>query len=597
MKKLLILITVLFLYSCSKELVKNKEQEFSSTDYDKKKLAQELFIDASVLEAQGEISKAIEKYIEANKLDPQAGISFTIAKNFYKQNKLSSALSYANEAVNKSPKNVEYLTLLAAIYDASKIKDSSAAIYEKIINLDSTNVNALFNLADIYESKRPKEAINLYKKIIQQIGPDWNVLIRLVDINDRLGNTEETIKYFEEIASINPSDLNLQKMLIDLYLKTKNFDKALKKIDEALISYPDDLNLIEYKAMAFAQKGDLKSSANEYIKLITNKEIPFDRKINVGLSFLIQAQKDSTSLDLAKNIFKILDKDSTDWQVKVYLGEIAIRQNRDSIAIKYFKDATKLAEWNSQVWTRLGGLLFDARKYDDAIYFMKQAVEKFPNDFAINLIYGLSLSQKGEHEDAVDILNRALKINPNDLTALGAIGYSLNQLNKVDDALKYLDKALNIDPNNLQVISIKALIHENRKEYEISDSLYLKALKIDSTNVLILNNLAYSFAERGIKLNEALKMSKKSIDTEPNNASYLDTYGWINYKLGNYKIAKEYLEKAVEIEPENSTLIDHLGDVYFKLGNRKKSLDFWKKAFKLDSTKTDIQQKIQKEEL
>ncbi len=595
MKKILILFITLFIVSCSKEIVNNQEKENQLNSMDKKKVAQELFIDASILEAQGDYNKAIEKYIEANKLDPQAGIAFTIAKNFYKQNKLSLALDYANEAVNISPNNIEYLTLLAEIYNASKIQDSSTAVYEKIIKIDSTNVNALFNLAEIYESKRPKEAINLYKKIIQQVGPEWNVLIRLVDVNDRLGNTEETIKYFEDITSVNPSDLNLQKMLIDLYLKTKNYDKALKKIDEVLISYPDDLNLIEYKAIAFANKGDIKSSANEYLKLIVNKEIPFDRKIAVGLSFLVQSQKDSTNLDIAKNIFEVLDKDSTDWQVKAYLGEIAIRKNQDSTAIKYFKEASKIAEWNSQVWTRLGGLLFDSRKYDDAIYFMKQAVEKFPNDFTINLIYGLSLSQKGDHENAVEFLNRALRINPNDLTALGAIGYSLNQLKKDDEALSYLTKALKQDPNNLQVLSIKALIHENKKEFEISDSLYLRALKIDSANVLILNNLAYSYAERGIKLNEALKMSQKSLEAEPNNASYLDTFGWIQYKLGNYKLAKEYLEKAVEIESNNSTLIDHLGDSYFKLGDKKKSLELWKKAFELDKSKNEIQLKIQKE--
>ncbi|MCX7875849.1 MAG: tetratricopeptide repeat protein [Melioribacteraceae bacterium] len=598
MKKIIIISLLnLILYSCSKEVIKTNEQEKSEINIDIKKVAQELFIDASILEAQGDVNNAIEKYIQANRIDPQAGISFTIAKNYFKQNKLSSALNYANEAVKLSPKNIEYLSLLAAIYNASNFKDSSTSVYEKIISIDSTNVNALFNLAENYESNRPKEAINIYKKIIQQIGPEWNVLVRLVDLNDRLGNSEETIKYFEELVSLNPADLNLQKILIDVYLKSKNYDKAIKKVDEALISFPDDLNLIEYKAMAYAQKGDLKSSSQEYIKLVKNKEIPFDRKINVGLSFLLQAQKDSTSIDFAKTIFEILDKDSTDWEVKAYLGEIAIRKKQDSIAINYFKEATKLAEWNAQVWIRLGGLLFDAHLYDDAIYFMQQAVEKFPNDFVINLIYGLSLSQNKEHQKAVEILRRALKINANDLTALSAIGYSLNQIKQDDEALFYLSKALNLDPNNLQIISIKALIHENRKEYLISDSLYIKALNIDSTNVLILNNLAYSYAERGIKLDEALKMSKKSVDAEPNNASYLDTYGWIHFKLGNYNVAKEYLEKAINIEKENATLIDHLGDVYFKLGDRKKSKELWEKAFELDHTKTEIQNKIQKGEL
>lgn len=597
MKKIFLISSLLLIaIGCSKEIVKENEQT-NEIKVDNKKLAQELFIDASIFEAKGEIDNALEKYIEANKLDPQPGIAFTIAKNFYKKNKLSFALDYSKQAIQKEPENVEYLLLLGSIYDASHLPDSASVVYNKIISVDSSNVTALFNLATNYEAKRPNEAIQLYKKIIQLIGPEWNVLVRLVDLNDRMGNIDETIKYFEELITLNPSDLNLQKVLIDSYLKTKRYDQALKKIDEALISFPDDLNLIEYKAMALAQKGDYKSSTEQYLKLIKNKEIPFDRKIGVGLSFLLDAQKDSTKLDYAKNIFETLDRDSTDWQVKAYLGEIAIRQNDDSTAIKYFKEATKLAEWNAQVWTRLGGLLFDAHKYKDAIYFMNQAVEKFPNDFVVNLIYGLSLSQNNEHEKAVEILKRALKIDANDVTALAAIGYSLNQLQQNDEALNYLNRALNFDPKNLQVISIKALIHENRKEYEISDSLYLKALEIDSTNVLILNNLAYSYSERGINLKQAFEMSKKAIDKEPENASYLDTFGWVNYKLGDYKTAKEFLEKAVNLEPANSTLLDHLGDVYFKFGNKKKALELWNKAFELDKSKPEIQIKIQKGEL
>lgn len=597
MKKIFLISSLLLIaIGCSKEIVKENEQT-NEIKVDNKKLAQELFIDASIFEAKGEIDNALEKYIEANKLDPQPGIAFTIAKNFYKKNKLSFALDYSKQAIQKEPENVEYLLLLGSIYDASRLPDSASIVYNKIISVDSSNVTALFNLATNYEAKRPNEAIQLYKKIIQLIGPEWNVLVRLVDLNDRMGNIDETIKYFEELITLNPSDLNLQKVLIDSYLKTKRYDQALKKIDEALISFPDDLNLIEYKAMALAQKGDYKSSTEQYLKLIKNKEIPFDRKIGVGLSFLLDAQKDSTKLEYAKNIFETLDRDSTDWQVKAYLGEIAIRQNDDSTAIKYFKEATKLAEWNAQVWTRLGGLLFDAHKYKDAIYFMNQAIEKFPNDFVVNLIYGLSLSQNNEHEKAVEILKRALKIDANDVTALAAIGYSLNQLQQNDEALNYLNRALNFDPKNLQVISIKALIHENRKEYEISDSLYLKALEIDSTNVLILNNLAYSYSERGINLKQAFEMSKKAIDKEPENASYLDTFGWVNYKLGDYKTAKEFLEKAVNLEPANSTLLDHLGDVYFKYGNKKKALELWNKAFELDKSKTEIQIKIQKGEL
>ena len=147
------------------------------------------------------------------------------------------------------------------------------------------------------------------------------------------------------------------------------------------------------------------------------------------------------------------------------------------------------------------------------------------------------------------------------------------------------------------MISIIALIHETRKNYAVSDSLYTSAIKIDSTNILILNNYAYSLAERGIKLQEALSMAERAIEKEPKNSSYLDTIGWIYFKLGEYKKAKLNIEGSTKIEDNNATLLDHLGDVYFKLGNKTKALENWKKAYKIDSTKNEIKKKIEKGEL
>jgi len=598
MKQLLLIILSLFvLAACStnKQIVKNNTEVKRSID--SVKAAKSAFIEGSILELKGQTTEAIKLYTEAYSLDPQPGIAYTLAKNYFKINKLGSALGYSKLSVEGNHKNVEYLVLLGSIYDASNYPDSSEVVYRAILSIDSVNVGAYYNLAQIYESKRPSEALALYKKVIEIIGPEWSVLVRIVELNERLGNIEGTISTVEELLNLNPADLSLQKVLIDAYIKSKKYDKALKMVDEALFSFPDDLNLVELKAMTLALKGEMQKAGDEYMKLIKDKSISFENKIRVGLSFLTSAEKDSSNLILAKNIFEVLNKDTLDWQVKAYLGEIEIRNNKVQEAIKYFEEATQLAEWNPDVWVRMGGLLFDARKYDETAKFMEQAVKKFPNNFPINLIYGLGLSQKNEHEKAKDILKRALNLNPNDLNALGALGFSLNQLKQDEEALVYLNRALKIDPNSLQILSIAALIHETNKNYIVSDSLYSHALKIDSANTLILNNLAYSWAERGINLKEALSMSQKAVEAEPKNSSYLDTIGWVYYKLGNYKKAKEKIEEAVEIEKDNATLLDHLGDVYFKLGEKKKAMGLWKKAFEKDSSKMDIKLKIEKGEL
>ena len=595
-KKVLILFLTLIITSCAPDIVKRTNNS-GGVSYSDKVRAQSLFIDGSILELKGEFSQAVELYLEALKYDPRPGLDYTIAKNYYRLNKLFAALDYSNRAVRKDSSNIEFLMLNATVYSASHMNDSAEAVFGKIIRLDSNNVNAYYNLAQLCEPQKPGLAISYYKKVIELTGPEWNILTRIADLNERLGNVNETVKTVEELLKLNPSELSLQKLLIDSYIKIKSYDKALALLDEAQISFPDDTNLIEMRGSLYVQRGLWKEASAEYLKLVKNPKINFENKLRIGTAFYLQGEKDSLSYDYAKDIFEEINKDSLDWQTNAYLGEIDLHKGNYPSAIDYFKVAARLAEWNAQIWVRLGGLLFDAGRYKEAIEYMSQASEKFPNDFAVNLIYGLSLSSDNQHLKAKDALQRALNINPEDVTALSALGFTCNQLKEDDQALVHLEKALKYDPQNLQVISIIALIHESRKDYTVSDSLYSAAVKIDPSNVLILNNFAYSLSERGIRLEEALSMAKKAIEKEPENSSYLDTIGWIYFKLGEYKKAKTNIEQAIKLEDTNATLLDHLGDVYSKMGNRSKAVENWKKAFDMDPTKNELLKKIEKGEL
>lgn len=602
MKKLLIIIYIAFIAAgCSQEVVKQsnggESPQARLSSEERTRIAEQSFIDGCILETKGQFADAIAKYLTALKYDPKAGIYYSTAKNYYRLNKLSSAINYAQKAVQQDSSNVEYLTLLASIYNTSHLEDSSAAVYNKIIKLDSTDYTAYFSLAQLYEANRPNESLKLYKKVIDLIGPEWSVLVRLVALNERMGNVQETVNMVAELLKLNPSNVQMQKVLIDAYIKTKDYDKALTMVNESLASFPDDSDFLELKGRVLIAKGEWKDASTEYLKLVANPQVGVEEKIHIGTSFFAASEKDSNNLHIAKEIFQKIDKDTADWQVSAYLGEIGIREKQDATAIQYFKKAATLAEWNAQVWVRLGGLLFDNHLYKDAISYMSKAYVKFPNDFAVNLIYGLSLSQENENDKAKEALQRALKINPDDVTALSAIGYTLNQMKNDEEALTYLQKALSIDPNNIQVLSITAMIHESKKEYKISDSLYAHALKLDTTNALILNNFAYSLSERGIDLQTALKMSEKAVTQEPKNASYLDTIGWIYFKLGRLEDAKKNIETASKMEDKNATILDHLGDIYFKLGQKEKAKELWNKAFSLDQTKIEIKNKIDKGEL
>lgn len=589
----LMIITMLVGCSAQTETVNIKDEK-SISDKEAKKKAQEHFIDGTIKELDNKFAEAILEYQDALKYDSSAGIHYALGKNYLVLNKLRSSLTHAKSAVLLEPKNPDYNFLLGRIYAAANQRDSAIAVYENLITFDSTNYQAYYNLGFLYEADKPMKALSVYNKLLDLLGPQWNVLVKIADLNERMGNVEETIKSVENLLELNPSNLDLEKILIESYLKAGKFEKAFEHLDETLAIYPDDENLIEYKASANIQTGKWKEGAEEYKKLIEENKISFESKLRIGLAFFTQSDKDSTLLETAKEIFNSIDKDTLDYQVKIYLGEIAARQNDDSAAVHNFKLASEMAAWNPQVWMRLGGMLFESRRYDEAVEEMKKAVLNFPDDFVINIYLGLSLSQENRHGEALQYLKKAVELQPDDLTALSALGFSLYQEDRGDEAIPYLEKALNLSPENITILGMLGLLYDNKDLFDKSDSIYTKALQVDPEDPSILNNFAYSLCERGIRLEEALEMVKKSVEAEPENSSYLDTIGWIYFQLGDYQKAKEYIQKAIEFDAGNATQYDHLAEVYMKLGEGEKALEAWREALKFEPDNKNILEKIEK---
>ena len=94
-----------------------------------------------------------------------------------------------------------------------------------------------------------------------------------------------------------------------------------------------------------------------------------------------------------------------------------------------------------------------------------------------------------------------------------------------------------------------------------------------------LNNYAYYLSERNEDLEKAEQMSRKTIDAEPKNSTFLDTYAWILFQQGKYADAKTYIDQAIENDSTlGDVVLEHAGDIYYMSGEKEKALDFWTKA-------------------
>lgn len=550
------------------------------------------FINGSIAESKGDYSTALREFTQSLNYDTSSGIYYALAKNYYMINKLADALKFSRFSVKLDSTEIEYKQLLADIFTQARQVDSAAAVLEKILLRDSSDVKTYYKLARLYEDSRPLEAIKIYNRLTSIIGPDWNVLLRVAELYEKLGYKEEAAESVQGLLDIDPSNIALQKLAIDFYSRNGYNDKALEMLNEIIEAMPDDLEAREKKAQIYINENNWEAASKEYKYILEQPNVPLEAKIAIGASYFAKSFTDSTALPIAKELFESIDKDTSDWQVKLYLGAIALNEKNDSLAIENFKYVTENASWNVESWIRLGGLYFDNRRYDEAEKIMSEAVQHFPNEFAVNLILGLSLAQGGKTKESKPYLEKAVKLNPKDVNALSALGFALAQLNENEEAAKYIRKALTIDPKNVNLIGQLGLIYNNLNRMAESDSLYEAALEIDPQNALINNNYAYSLSERDLQLDRAFEMIKIAIAADSANASYLDTYGWIFFKMKEYGKAYYYINKSLEIEGKNAEVLEHLGDVLYMQGKTKQAVEYWKKALELDSSNETLIKKV-----
>ena len=133
-----------------------------------------------------------------------------------------------------------------------------------------------------------------------------------------------------------------------------------------------------------------------------------------------------------------------------------------------------------------------------------------------------------------------------------------------------------------------ASVQQSTGDFQGAETTLREILKQSPLNPIALNNLGYFLAERGEKLVEALDLIKKAVELNPNNPSYLDSFGWAYFKSGQLDEAEKYLNNALRIDESSSTIHEHLGDVYQKQGKVEAAKSAWQKALNLALSIEDV---------
>jgi tetratricopeptide (TPR) repeat protein len=516
-------------------------------------------VQGSVYDVTGDYANAILEYQEALQLYPQAATYYAISKDYSALGKHALAAQHGAEAVRLDSLNILYHQNLAAVYLNAYQPDLAVKEFERIVQIDSNNVDGLYNLARLYQTNRPLKALEIYERILDRTGDEWEILLQAAETYNSIGRYDAAAEKFKHMLELDPSNKVLQRQLAETYGRAGKFPEAQALLEGILETDPKNVEALSSLADVYMEQHQYDRALPMYQKLLLQERQNPEVRLRIGIAYIGQADRDSTFVDKAKPVFEQLNKDiPNDWRPNYYLGVIAVRQSKDSVAREYFERVTTLAAWNGDAWWYLGSSYFDKGEYQKLVDAMLKAEKNLPKDYRIPFLLGLGYSRMDQNELAITALRRSLALKPDDMNTLSTLALTLDGLHR----------------------------------YEESDSLYERALKLDPQSHLVMNNYGYSLAERGLQLERALRMSLQAIDAEPNNDSYLDTVGWVYFKLGRYDEAHKYISKAITAGGASATVYEHMGDIQFKMGEKKKAEQFWKQALEMNTGNQSLKDKI-----
>jgi tetratricopeptide (TPR) repeat protein len=316
------------------------------------------------------------------------------------------------------------------------------------------------------------------------------------------------------------------------------------------------------------------------------------------------------------------------------LGSDAILISKDSdamrglidVARKLLKDAPEKPSYGKCF--AMGLLAMDSKQWETAEeYFQPASIAQPKKAAEVYLVWGVGLLVDNRPAQAAKVFQQAIdkKAIPEDnpifyFYLAGALAMD----DRIDDALAAARKAAEMKKDSAKFRSRIAWVYFRAKRYDEAATEYLKTLKdfdndyeneenreslkevrMELSNICVLqkktpeavewlqqvldefpddigamNDLGFLWADENRRLPQALKMIRKAVEAEPDNAAYRDSLGWALYRLGRWDEAVAELQKAAEKQPDG-VIFDHLGDAYRKFHQAEKARDAWLKAAEL----------------
>jgi len=465
---------------------------------------------------------------------------------------LDAAQEAAEHWIALEPDRAEARHIIATIY----IRQGNAELAYKYLHqvIESqdplTNQTFVSILGLMAREKNTETLLKVSKKIADNYSNFAYAHYLHGHLSSQANHPKEALKYLDNALAIKDIP-DVHALRAKMLIKLGKREEAVVSLQRAVLTKPKNkqLRLAYARLLVDVKKYDRARTEFEKLHLLAPNDT--DLLYTLGLLSLEAQRFDSAEEYLGK----LLKSGKREGEALYYLGRISQSEGQLEKAVERYKKV-KNGEYRFDAQMRSAKLIALQGKTDEALAFLDQMTESSQSKTALVRIY-LTRGEILKHDE------------------------------RLLEAIKNYDQALEVIPGNIDLLYARGLTGESVGDIELLETDMLAILKTEPDNAHALNALGFTLADRTDRIQEAYDYLKRAMQIKPEDPAFIDSFGWVNYRMGNYDEAIRLLKKALS-QVEDGEIAAHLGEVLWVTGKEQEALGIWNRALKKSPKDSDI---------
>lgn len=497
---------------------------------------------AELAVSRGQTQTAIDNYVSLAKNQDSAKIAERAVRISVFGQDLKAAQEAAERWIELEPNKIEAQQIIAAIFIRQGDDERAFHYIDSVIKThpeitDQTFISLLGVLAR-------EQNTDIVLKVTKRIADNYSGYAYAHYLHGSLASRsnlpQESLDYLDN--ALNIKDIpDAHAIRAKMLLKLGKREQAVVSLKRAVLSKPKNKQLRLAYARLLVDLKEYESARVEFEKLHMLAPDDPDLLYTLGLLSLESQRFDSAE----KYLTRLLKLGQRTGESQYYLGRINESRNAYEKAIEWYQ-SVKTGEYRFDARIRSANLVAKTGKTDEAIDLLKKMADGSQSKASLVRIY----LAKGE---------------------------ILKEADRPADAIKIYNQALQVIPGNTDLLYARGLTGEKVGNIELLESDMRTILKTEPDNAHALNALGFTLADVTDRIQEAFLLLQKAIQIKPDDPAIIDSYGWVNYRLGYHEEAIRLLRKALS-QMHDGEIAAHLGEVLWVVGKQKEALGVWKRA-------------------